>query len=394
MSKSIAISKTSSALNVGDILNEDLKDKTGELIFPSGFKLTEQSINKIISIGFSTINIIQEIDESQESKKHLDYERKSSNEWDFLGVDVDEVFNKDEGLLKVDSPHTKIIHTGIVESTRKLIVDTSSNALEFSLEESSESVDSLLDNIKTNPAALINLVHLKDVDNYTFMHSVNVSILAMMLARKLRLEEDAIKKLGIGCILHDVGKMSVDQDVFNKPSRLTKEEFDEIKKHPKLGYERLVLNNVDKDIAIIALCHHEKLDGSGYPLGLSGNQISVGSRIAAVVDIYDALTADRVYKKAMHPVKVFNILDEEADKGKLDSYYLSEFKKAIGYYPVSSMVSLADGSIGRVIKIDEKTPARPIVEVMYNRYGATLKQKKIVNTNSSADFRIVGIYQG
>ncbi len=392
MSKVITLNKMVATLKPDDVLSENLFYKTGVLFYPSGFKLTEKSIDSIKAVGLSTVEVITEIDESPETKIH--YERKKASDWNFIGVEIDDVFNIEEGFLKVDSPHTKLIHAGIVESTRKLIVDTSSNALEFSLEESSLSVENLLGNIKTNPAAMVNLVHLKDVDNYTFMHSVNVSILAMLLARRLRFDEETIKKLGIGCILHDVGKMSVDQDVFNKPSRLTKEEFEEMKKHPKLGYDQLIKNDIDKDIAMIALCHHEKIDGSGYPLGLTGAQIPPSSKIASIVDMYDALTADRVYKKAMHPVKVFDILDEKANRGKLESYYLSEFKKAIGFYPVSSMVSLADGSIGRVIKVDEKTPSRPLVEVLYNRYGTSLKQKKIVNTDSSTDFRIVGIYQG
>jgi len=223
------------------------------------------------------------------------------------------------------------------------------------------------------------------------MHSVNVSVLALLVGRKLNLDKDQLELLGSGSILHDVGKTLVSQEILNKPGKLSEGEFLEMKAHAQRGYEILRKRGSDEQVARIALMHHEKLNGRGYPLGLKAEKVPVLARIVTIVDIYDALTADRVYKKAMHPSQAFGIIETEAGE-VLDPALFRIFKSVLGTYPVSSQVLLANGSIARVIAQSPADPDRPVVEIVANRYGQTLKERIVVNTSNSAEYAITGIH--
>ena len=142
-----------------------------------------------------------------------------------------------------------------------------------------------------------NLYHIKKYNKYTYEHSVNVTVIGIMIAREMDLSQFEIYEIAMGCILHDLGKIQISEEIINKPATLTEEEFTKIKEHPLDGYNIVKDNKrVSKNIKEIILTHHEKLDGSGYPLGISGSQISIGARICAVADVFDAMCSERPYK--------------------------------------------------------------------------------------------------
>lgn len=145
-----------------------------------------------------------------------------------------------------------------------------------------------------------NIYNMRCYDNYTYEHSLNVTVIAIMISKQMQLLNHNIYEIAMGCILHDLGKVQISQEILNKPATLTKEEFDEIKNHSINGYNIVKDNkHLGKEIKDIILTHHEKLDGSGYPLGISGEQISIGARICSVADVFDAMCSERPYKVAV-----------------------------------------------------------------------------------------------
>ncbi|HPH03057.1 MAG TPA: HD-GYP domain-containing protein, partial [Spirochaetota bacterium] len=292
--------------------------------------------------------------------------------------------------LKIDSPKALQIHEGMTQFAES-ILSTISSPQELDMDHIRENIGAIIGLVNTNPAALISLVHLRDLDQYTFMHSVNVSVLSIILGKRLGLESTQLEMLGTGSILHDVGKALVSQEILNKPGKLTDEEFIEMKAHAQRGYEILRKRGADEQVSRIALMHHEKLSGRGYPLGLKAEKVPLLARIVAIADVYDALTGDRVYKKAMHPSQAFGLMEQDVGQ-HLDNSLYAIFKSLLGLFPVSSLVLLANGSIARVISQNSSDPARPVVEVVRNRYGQSPKERIVVNTASSAEYAITGIH--
>ena len=233
-------------------------------------------------------------------------------------------------------------------------------------------VDKMVDSIFRNPDAITSLSRLKSFDDYTFQHSVNVSVLALALGRHLGIVKDELRRLGIGAILHDVGKMRVPEEVLNKPGRLTDEEFEVMKAHTLHGAKILMdTHEVPNESAAVALNHHERFNGRGYPRGLQGMGIGKFGLIAAIVDVYDAVTSDRVYHKGMPSHQALQKIYEWA---KTDFYpvYVQRFIQCVGIYPVGSVVRLDTGEVGIVCRQNHVELLRPWVRVVRGAGGEPL----------------------
>lgn len=160
-------------------------------------------------------------------------------------------------------------------------------------------VEEISNSILRHPHALISLSRLKTSDEYTYMHSVAVCALMVALAKRMGMPDDQVREAGVAGLMHDIGKMLIAPAVLNKPGRLTRGEYELMKAHPELGVKILMKTQpVAASVIDVCLHHHEKVDGSGYPHGLKGDQISIFARMGAVCDVYDAITSDRPYKRA------------------------------------------------------------------------------------------------
>ncbi len=227
----------------------------------------------------------------------------------------------------------------------------------------SEVVDSIVDQLLQNQNLIINLSDIRTSDGYTFSHCVNVAVLAVTAGIALKYSRSRLNELALGTLLHDLGKARVSVELLNKNGSLTADEYNEIKKHPRLGYEMIKLQDFIKSTSCMAVYqHHERINGKGYPEGLIDNQIHPFARVAAVVDVYDALVADRPYRKAMPPHKALEILESGSEEYDMDVLY--NFIKHVAAYPIGNIVGLSSGEVGVVVHNTVGFPWRPKVRVI------------------------------
>jgi len=227
-------------------------------------------------------------------------------------------------------------------------------------------VEEISDSVTRNPSALISLARLKTSDDYTYMHSVAVCAMMVALARQLGLDDARTRSAGMAGLLHDLGKAVMPQEVLNKPGKLSEAEFAVIKSHPEEGYRMLLKSDSIDAIALdVCLHHHEKMDGSGYPKGLKGDDISLLAKMGAVCDVYDAITSNRPYKAGWDPAESLRKMAEWS-KGHFDPLVFQAFVKSMGIYPVGSLVLLSSGRIGVVTEQAIASLIMPRVKVFFS----------------------------
>lgn len=244
-------------------------------------------------------------------------------------------------------------------------------------------VAELANNIVENQDASMWLTQLKSRDEYTAVHSLNVCVLSLTFGRALGLSKSELNLLGLGALLHDIGKMRVPLKVLNKPGKLTKDEFEIMKSHPGMGYELIRGDkNIAPEVLTIVRNHHERLNGQGYPDKLVDNDISYFTKIVSITDVYDAITSDRCYHDGMTPHEALKKLYEWMPDN-FDTKLMQAFIRTIGIYPVGSVVELQTGHIGLVVKLSESHRLKPVVMLIMNRDKEYYPRRKLINLSSS-----------
>ena len=289
--------------------------------------------------------------------------------------------------LPAQDEHRKAI--GVYKASQaitKNILATISLQGTIKTDEAKEVVNECVDSVIRNPNALIWMSKVREVDEYTSEHCLNVCIYAITFGRHLGIDEEELKTLGLCAMLHDVGKMRVPQHILNKKEKLTEREFSMIKAHTVHGRKLLMSTPGMPAAAVdVAYGHHERMDGSGYPRKIKATGISDFSRIVAIVDAYDAMTAERCYAPAMPSTQALNIIFK--DRGThFDEHYAIEFIKCIGLYPPGTLVELNNDRVAIVLAANPKQSRLPKIITVLDENKARCSEKvynlKDVNSGS------------
>jgi HD-GYP domain-containing protein (c-di-GMP phosphodiesterase class II) len=231
----------------------------------------------------------------------------------------------------------------------------------------------IIDDLSAHSDSMIMLTNMSATDLYLYQHSLNVCLYSVMLGMSCGYSHDELTQIGMGALLHDVGKTKVPVDILKKPGRLTDAEYTEIKKHAEAGFRILKDEpNIPLLVAHCALQHHERLDGSGYPRGIKGPDIHEYAKWIGIIDCYDAMTSHRVYKDALLPHQAMEVLYTGSGT-QFDFDKISIFRDKIAIYPIGSEVTLNTGESGVVVDLNSTYPQRPIIRILQGPEGDSLR---------------------
>jgi HD-GYP domain-containing protein (c-di-GMP phosphodiesterase class II) len=276
----------------------------------------------------------------------------------------------------------KILDESIRAETLALVQDWAEHRNPRTYTRIEETVKNIIKEIMNGKTPVYGLAEICTVDAYTYAHSVDVCILSAMVGCQLNYKKSDMLKLGIGSLLHDLGKVKIDNELLNKPDKLTDIEMLKIKRHPELGYEMLKQHDeISPASCSIVLNHHERYNGSGYPRGLSGEAINNFSSICGITDIYNALITDRVYRKAIPPNEVYEMLSAVGDR-LFPLWTVKALLQCVSPYPVGTLIWLSTGDIALVVAVDHSLPLRPDVLI--------LRTKEMVSLSNELSLMIVG----
>ncbi|XQW85528.1 HD-GYP domain-containing protein [Thalassotalea piscium] len=252
--------------------------------------------------------------------------------------------------------------------------------------------DKTIDAIFKNPDALACIINIRIKDEYLLEHSVSVSVLMTIFSRYLRIDKEIIQQLAVGAFLHDVGKIMVPEEVLNKPGKLTDDEFTLMKTHVTHSIE--IIKNTPGISAIsleVAALHHEKINGTGYPHNVKGDDITTYGRMIAICDIFDALTAHRCYKDGYSHMKAFSILRNLGESEHLDKRLVNLFINCMGVFPVGSLVALNSNKLAIVERRNTEDPTKPKVRAFYSAKHHHYVEAKDIDLARDKDFITKGV---
>ena len=328
----------------GMIVAKNILSFNQQLIISEGTVLTDKLITKLDLYGVLTIYVedtIPDVSEVPFAPKTPSYSQRIKNSPDFQHFQQDYQLNLDS---------FRDVINNVVEKNIQLDVNT---LLKKSIE--------MIANEKGKVSILDMLHNMRDYDDSTFAHSMNVALICNLFATWLKFSPEEIELTTSCGLFHDVGKLLVPHDILSKPGKLSAEEYAQIQKHPVTGYQMLLTQNVDDHVRHAALMHHERNDGSGYPMHLTGNQIDKYARIVAIADVYDAMTAARVYRGPLCPFRVIEIFETEGYQ-KYDVEFLLIFLENVVNTYIQNRCRLSDGREGDIIFINKDKLSRPIVQ--------------------------------
>jgi putative nucleotidyltransferase with HDIG domain len=246
-------------------------------------------------------------------------------------------------------------------------------------------VESLAQAVAQNRTALLALTALKNYDNYTFTHMVNVSILTMGQARGINVEGAMLREFGLAALMHDIGKVKTPNEILNKPDKLDDREFEILKRHTIDGAEILRKTPEMPALApVVAFEHHLRADGTGYPVGASRPQLNLATMLCGIADVYDAMRSQRIYQEAFPTDRILAVLQRNDGK-QFDQHLVRRFSQLVGIYPAGNLVRLNTGAIAVVVKTYAPDPYRPRVKVVLAADGSTLERPYEVNLWEAAE---------
>ena len=357
------------------IIAADILSRTGAVLLPSGVDIGLLTNNigkiakKLLKEGIEFVLLKKQPQFSQEEINHL----------------LEKIYSDEKTL--VDRMQAKKIIDQVDILFAKVREQEFTPELVLPLINMGEE---LATGILKNPSIVFSLGRVQETDEYTFIHSFNVAVLTGFLANRIYPHNRPyLKKIVIGGMMHDIGKAKIPIEILNKPGPLTASEFEIMKRHPILGVNMARSTGIDdRDILAAIGGHHEKWSGSGYPNKFSGDKIPEPARISAVADVFDALTAERVYKKGMASKNAMNIIMHDVIK-HFDPSVTRELLVSLGLYPPGSIVQLSDGTTGFVVSGGGRDLVRPVVALQEDANGKKYDTPLFINLKDT-DTHIIG----
>ncbi len=343
--------------------------------FGSSLKVKDNNIiEKIIKFGIRELYIDTDKGRDVEgapSEEEVDKEEKGN----LKEHDRHEEHNKTDKInfekikpapIEIEIIKAKMIKKESMLTVQKVMSDIKSGN-RIDKETVEHTVDDILVSILRNNNALTGLGRLRKADEYLYSHSINVCTLMVAFGKHLGFDSQLLREVGVGALLHDIGAINVPINILTKEGELTGEEFNVIKGHVQYGRSILEKTEGITETSIItAYQHHERSDGSGYPNGLKGDKISYAGQAIAIIDVYDALTTKRCYRRKIAPTQALRMIYEWSDT-QFNKELVQKFIRCIGIYPVGSLVCLESGLIGVVTSHSEDNMLQPVIRVIYNK---------------------------
>ncbi|MEC5424960.1 HD-GYP domain-containing protein [Virgibacillus sp. C22-A2] len=328
---------STNSIEAGTILAQTIYNENGVVLIKKGMSLTERTLGRLLNQGITYIYI--------EDKSTTDIHAESVIP-DKLRMEATETIKETFIEIKNGGLDSR---SYILNKKEKRLTDVVRRIME-EIQDSEKSI-SLLTDIFIN-------------DNYVFQHSLNVTIYALAIGVELNLSTKELTEVGLGAMLHDIGKIFIDPEILQKPDNLTDEEYEIIKGHTQIGYDFLRKHlDIPTVISHCAYQHHERLDGSGYPRGLKGEDIHIYAKLIGIADVFDAVTSNRVYRDAMLPHEGMEVLYAGAVR-LFDKDMIEAFKRSIAVYPVGLTVELSDGREGVVLRQNQALCDRPVIRIL------------------------------
>jgi HD-GYP domain-containing protein (c-di-GMP phosphodiesterase class II) len=350
-----------SSLVEGMVCGKKLYDVNQQMLLNSGSVIQKGYIDRIMSLGYQGVYI----------------EDDMSND-----IKVKDVISDELRMSAIKAVKDICIYAGSTKKDYK--------QLDAKVNKTKVLISHIVEEILENKDTMVNLIDLKFYDDYTFFHSVNVAVLSILVGAEFGLAKTELFNVGLASILHDIGKMFVDKDVLNKPGKLTIDEYEAVKQHPSFGFNYLKESyEIPASVYVAVLQHHERYDGTGYPMKKSKQEISIISRIICVADVYDALTSSRPYRKALLPSEAMEYI--MANGGTMFDLELTKiFARKVAPFPIGTYVCLSNGLTGIVENNFEDACMRPNVKIIMNQQEELIKPY-VIDLRNDRNLRSVTI---
>ncbi|MBO4310689.1 MAG: HD-GYP domain-containing protein [Lachnospiraceae bacterium] len=334
----------------GFVLAEDVFNYNGQLILTKGTVLTDKAITRLEFYSILSVRVEDEIKENfVEELPQGDFDQMPHSEIIRQSPEFNEFKGTfDDTLSDFKSSINNIVELNSPINTEELLSNTKS----------------LIEQAKHSSFSAMDMLHnMRQYDDLTFAHSMNVSLICNVFGGWLKMKPEEIDLLTLCGMLHDLGKLKIPDSIIKKPDKLTTDEYQLVKTHTVEGYHILKAQGVNTHISNSALMHHERCDGSGYPLGLTSDRIDEYAKIVGIVDVYDAMTSARIYRGPMCPFRVIELYESEGLQ-KYDAHYILTFLENVSNTYLHYNVLLSDGRIGKIVFINKNALSKPIVQCM------------------------------
>lgn len=323
----------------GMVVAADIYSSNDQLIIPKGTKLDDRVISRLRYYNIYGLLVYdkKQLEEAHKEESYLETLRNTEEFKKFNSKYIESVGEIENSFQKMIQGESEIDIDSLLKETDRILSEGRSGIHIFEM-----------------------LHGIRDYDDMTYVHCLNVALICNVFAGWLKMSKEETKIITLAGLLHDIGKMLVSKDIITKAGKLTEDEYEEVKLHTIKGYQTLKDLNLDIRIKYAALMHHERCDGSGYPNGFKADQIENYSKIVAIADVYDAMTSNRRYRKAICPFEVVESFERDGFL-KYDPGYLMVFLERIVMSYLHNMVRLSDGREGEVVMINKLALSRPIV---------------------------------